>query len=130
MPHPIFHSEFLQNAVSFSNQRLQLHPIELAVSNTACHRDPNSSEATVGISELVRVCVLRYDVFELFGVGVQDEQALNYLWISVPGMESMKDLGGGVGGLCPVGWASELFLYLEMRVFLRGRLNGPHSHGS
>ena len=68
MPHPIFHSEFLQNAVSFSNQRLQLHPIELAVSNTACHRDPNSSEATVGISELVRVCVLRYDVFELFGI--------------------------------------------------------------
>ena len=130
MPHPVFHSEFLQNAVSFSNQRLQLHPIELAVSIAVCLRDPNSSEATVGISELVRVCVLRCDVFELFEVGVQDEQALNHLWISVPGMESMKYLGGGMGGLCPVGWASELFLYLEMRVFLRGRLNGPHSHGS
>ena len=128
MPHPIFHSEFLQNAVSFSNQRLQLHPIEPAVSNTACHRDPNSSEATVGISELVRVCVLRYDVFELFGVGVQDEQALNYLWISVPGMESLNYLGEG--GLCTVGWASEVFMYLEMRVFLRGRLDGPHSHRS
>jgi len=38
-----------------------------------------SSEATVGISEQVRVCVLRCDVIELFGVGVQDEQALNYL---------------------------------------------------
>ena len=123
MPHPIFHSEFLQNAVSFSNQRLQLHPIELAVSNTACHRDPNSSEATVGISELVRVCVLRYDVFELFGVGVQDEQALNYLWISVPGMESLNYLGEG--GLCTVGWASEQFMYLQMRMFLRGRLDGP-----
>ena len=47
----------------------------------------------MGISELVRVCVLRCDVFELFGVGVQDEQALNYLWISVPGMESMNYLG-------------------------------------
>ena len=69
-------------------QRLQLHPIELAVSNAVCLRDPNSSEATVGISELVRVCVLRCDVLELFWVGVQDEQALNYLWISVPGMES------------------------------------------
>ena len=31
----------------------------------------------MGISEQVRVCVLRYDVFELFGLGVQDEQALN-----------------------------------------------------
>ena len=47
----------------------------------------------MGISELVWVCVLRSDVFELFGVGVQDEQALNYLWISVPGMESMNYLG-------------------------------------
>ena len=47
----------------------------------------------MGISEQVRVCVLRCDVFELFGVGVQDEQALNYLWISVPGMESMNYLG-------------------------------------
>ena len=93
MPHPIFHSEFLQNAVSFSNQRLQLHPIELAVSNAVCFRDPNSSEDTVGISELVWVCVLKCDVFELFGVGVQDEQALNYLWISVPGMESLNYLG-------------------------------------
>ena len=128
MPHPVFHSEFLQNAVSFSNQRLQLHPIELAVSIAVCLRDPNSSEATVGISELVRVCVLRYDVFELFGVGVQDEQALNYLWISVPGMESLNYLGEG--GLCTVGWASEVFMYLEMRVFLRGRLDGPHSHRS
>ena len=93
MPHPVFHSEFFQNAVPFSNQRLQLNPIELAVSNAVCFRDPNSSEATVGISELVWVCVLRSDVFELFGVGVQDEQALNYLWISVPGMESMNYLG-------------------------------------
>ena len=74
-------------------QRLQLHPIELAVSNAVCLRDPNSSEDTVGISELVWVCVLKCDVFELFGVGVQDEQALNYLWISVPGMESMNYLG-------------------------------------
>ena len=126
MPHPVFHSEFLQNAVSFSNQRLQLHPIELAVSIAVCLRDPNSSEATVGISELVRVCVLRYDVFELFGVGVQDEQALNYLWISVPGMKSMNYLGVCVrGGLYPEGWASEQFMYLQMRMFLRGRLDGP-----
>ena len=47
----------------------------------------------MGISELVWVCVPRCDVFELFGVVVQDEQALNYLWISVPGMESMNYLG-------------------------------------
>ena len=84
MPHPVFHSEFLQNAVSFSNQRLQLNPIKLAVSNAVCLRDPNSSEATVGISKVLWVCVLRCDIFELFGFGVQDEQALNYLWISVP----------------------------------------------
>ena len=88
MPHPVFHSEFLQNAVSFSNQRLQLHPIELAVSIAVCLRDPNSSEATVGISELVRVCVLRCDVFELFWVALQDECSLNCSWISVPGMKS------------------------------------------
>ena len=72
---------------------------------------------------MVRVCVLRCDVFELFGVGVQDEQALNYLWISVPGMGFLNY--SGEDGLCPVGWASELFMYLQMRMFLRGRLDGP-----
>ena len=102
--------------------------MELAASNAVCLRDPNSSEAAVGVSELDRVCVLRCDIFELFGVAVRDEQALNYLWISVPGMESLNYLGEG--GLCPVRWASKLFMYLQMRVFLRGRLDGPHSHGS
>ena len=53
--------------------------MELAASNAVCLRDPNSSEAAVGVSELDRVCVLRCDIFELFGVAVRDEQALNYL---------------------------------------------------
>ena len=80
----------------------------------------------MGISEQVRVCVLRCDVFELFGVGVQDEQALNYLWISVPGMKSMNYLGVCVrGGLYPEGWASEQFMYLQMRMFLRGGWMDP-----
>lgn len=57
--------------------RVTTSSIELAVSSAVCLRDPNSSEATVGISELFWVCVLRCDVFELFGVAVQDEQALN-----------------------------------------------------
>ena len=83
----------------------------------------------MGISELVRVCAIRSDIFELFGVGVQDEQALSYLWIFVPGMESLNYLGRE-GDLCPVEWASELFVNLQMRGFLRGRLDGLHSHGS
>lgn len=33
-------------------QRLQVNPVELAVSKAVSLRDPNSSEATVGISEL------------------------------------------------------------------------------
>lgn len=74
----IFHSEFLQNVVSFSNQEVTTSPNRaLPVSNAIYLWDPNSSEAIVGISEQLRVCVLRCDVFELFGVGVQDEQALN-----------------------------------------------------
>ena len=93
------------------------------MSNAVCLRDPNSSEVTVGISELVWVCVPRCDVFELFGVVVQDEQALNYLWISVPGMGFLNYLGED--GLCPVGWASELFMYLQMRMFLRGGWMDP-----
>ena len=51
----------------------------------------------MGISKVLWVCVLRCDIFELFGFGVQDEQALNYLWISVLGMESLNYLG--VGGV-------------------------------
>ena len=75
---------------------------------------------------MVRVCVLRCDVFELFWVAVQDECSLNCSWISVPGMKSLNYLGG----FCPEGWVSELFMYLHMRVVLRGRLDEPHSHGS
>lgn len=56
-------------------QRLQVNPVELAVSNAVSLRDPNSSKATVGISELECICVLRCDLLELFGVGVQDEQS-------------------------------------------------------
>lgn len=56
-------------------QRLQVNPVELAVSNAVSLRDPNSSEATVGISELECICVLRRDLLELFWVGVQDEQS-------------------------------------------------------
>ena len=56
-------------------RRLQVNPVELAVSNAVSLRDPNSSKATVGISELECICVLRCDLLELFGVGVQDEQS-------------------------------------------------------
>ena len=56
-------------------QRLQVNPVELAVSNAVSLGDPNSSEDTVGISELECICVLRCDLLELFGVGVQDEQS-------------------------------------------------------
>ena len=45
------------------------------MSNVVCLRDPNSSEDTVGISELECICVLRCDLLELFWVGVQDEQS-------------------------------------------------------
>ena len=55
-------------------QRLQVNPVELAVSNAVSLGDPNSSEDTVGISELECICVLRCDLLELFWVGVQDEQ--------------------------------------------------------
>lgn len=56
-------------------RRLQVNPVELAVSNAVSLRDPNSSKATVGISELECICVLRCDLLELFGVGVQDEHS-------------------------------------------------------
>ena len=45
------------------------------MSNVVSLRDPNSSEATVGISELECICVLRRDLLELFWVSVQDEQS-------------------------------------------------------
>ena len=45
---------------------------------------------------MVRVCVLRCDVFELSWVAVQDECSLNCLWISITGMKSLSYLGGGV----------------------------------
>ena len=75
---------------------------------------------------MVKVCVLRCDIFELFWVALQDERSLICSRISVPGMKSLNY----VGGFCPEGWVSELFMDLHMRVVLRGRLHGPHSHGS
>lgn len=43
------------------------------------------------------------------------------------GMRSLNYLVGG-GCLCPDGWVSELFMYLHLRMWLRGRQDGPHSH--
>jgi len=70
-------------------QRLQVNLVELAVSNAVSLRDPNSSEATVGISELECVCVLRCDLLELLGL-VSRMSSLNCLQISVPGHEISK----------------------------------------
>ena len=74
---------------------------------------------------MVRVCVLRCDVFELFCVALQDECSLNCSWISVPGMKSLNYFGRVLSR----GLVSELLMDLHMRVVLRGRLDGPHSDG-
>ena len=76
MPLPVFSPRIPSEcSVMQEPQRLQVNPVELAVSKAVSLRDANSSEATVGISELECVCVLRCDLLELFWVGVQDEQS-------------------------------------------------------
>ena len=56
-------------------------------------RDPNSSKATVGISELECICVFRCDLLELFGL-VSRMSSLNCLQISVPEHEISERFGG------------------------------------
>ena len=96
------------------------------MSNAVCLRDPNFSESTVGISELVGVCVLRCDPLELFKWESRMSSLCSDSRYLSQGMKSLNYLGG----LCQEGWASELFMNLHITIVLRGRLDGPHSHGS
>ena len=75
---------------------------------------------------MVRVCVLRCDVFELFWVALQDECSLNCSLDLCPRHE-VSELFGRV---LSRGLVSELFMDPHMRIVLRGRLDGPHSGGS